>query len=64
MLRRMQVLSDGSVPLSELDLRGERIFGSIDRTPVLQLWRDLVARRKQIRREHGEDHPDLRTRIP
>lgn len=64
MLRRMMVLSDGTVPLSELDLRGDRIFASVDRGPLLQLWRDLVARRKQIRREHGETHQDLRTRIP
>lgn len=64
MLRRMVVLSDGSVPLSELDLRGERIFAHVDRAPLLQIWRDLVARRKQIRREHGETHPDLRTRTP
>jgi hypothetical protein len=64
MLRRMVVLSDGSVPLSELDLRGEHIFAHVDRAPLLQIWRDLVARRKQIRREHGESHPDLRTRTP
>jgi hypothetical protein len=64
MLRRMVVLSDGSVPLSELDLRGEHIFGHIERMPLLQLWRDLVARRKQLRRDHGESHPDLRTRTP
>ena len=64
MLRRMQVLADGSVPLSELDLRGERIFAHVERAPLLQIWRDLVARRKQIRRDHGETHPDLRTRIP
>jgi len=64
MLRRMLVLSDGTVPLSELDLRGDRIFASVDRGPLLQLWRDLVSRRKQIRREFGETHQDLRTRIP
>jgi hypothetical protein len=64
MLRRMVILSDGSVPLSELDLRGDRIFAHVDRAPLLQIWRDLVARRKQIRRDHGETHPDLRTRTP
>jgi hypothetical protein len=64
MLRRMLVLSDGTVPLSELDLRGDRIFGHVDRAPLLALWRDLVQRRKQIRRESGESHQDLRTRIP
>jgi len=64
MLRRMLVLSDGTVPVSELDLRGDRIFTHVDRGPLLQAWRDLVARRKQIRREFGEAHQDLRTRIP
>lgn len=64
MLRRMLVLSDGVIPLSELDLRGDRAFAHVDRGPLLQLWRDLVARRKQIRREFGESHQDLRTRIP
>ena len=64
MLRRMLVLSDGTVPISELDLRGDRIFTHVDRGPLLQAWRDLVARRKQIRREFGEAHQDLRTRIP
>lgn len=64
MLRRMLVLSDGSVPLSELDLRGDRIFAHVDRGPLLGLWRDLVARRKQIRREQGESHQDLRIRTP
>lgn len=64
MLRRMLVLSDGTVPLSELDLRGDRIFAHVDRAPLLGLWRDLVARRKQIRREHGESHQDLRIRTP
>ncbi|MFM7050937.1 MAG: 6-hydroxymethylpterin diphosphokinase MptE-like protein [Planctomycetota bacterium] len=64
LLRRMVVFSDGTVPVSELDLRGERLFGSIDRVPLLQLWRDLVARRKQIRREQGEGCADLRTRWP
>ena len=64
MLRRMLILSDGTVPISELDLRGDRIFGHVDRGPLLQLWRDLVARRKHIRREHGVTHQDLRTRTP
>jgi hypothetical protein len=64
MLRRMLVLSDGSVPLSELDLRGDRIFSHVDRAPLLGLWRDLVQRRKQVRREQGELYQDLRTRIP
>lgn len=64
LLRRMTVLSDGTVPLGELDVRGEQAFASVDRAPLLQIWRDLVARRKQIRRERGAQVPELRTRIP
>ena len=64
LLRRMTVLSDGTVPLGELDIRGEQVFASVDRAPLLQVWRDLVARRKQIRREGGAQVPELRTRIP
>ncbi|MEY3021944.1 MAG: hypothetical protein RIS86_1142 [Planctomycetota bacterium] len=64
LLRRMTVLSDGAVPLAELDLRGEQAFANVDRAPLLQVWRDLVARRKQIRRERGAHVPELRTRIP
>ncbi len=62
--RRMTVLSDGSVPVSELDLFGERTVGSIDQVPVLDLWRSLVQRRRQIHREEGEGCESLRLRTP
>ena len=62
--RRMTILSDGTVPVAELDLHGERPIGSVDATPVLDLWRNLVQRRRQIRREQGPDAEDLRIATP
>jgi len=58
--RRMVILSDGRVPLSELDLLGERTIGSVARSGVLELWRDLWARRRQMIRGAGDMDPDLR----
>jgi hypothetical protein len=62
--RRMTVLSDGSVPVSELDLFGEASIGNVERDAVLDLWRTLVARRRQTCREFGPDVEDLRIRTP
>lgn len=58
--RRMTIYSDGSVPVSELDLHGERCIGSVDKAPILDLWRSLVQRRRQLRRETGPDDETLR----
>lgn len=58
--RRMVILSDGRVPLSELDLNGERTIGSVPRTGVFEVWRDLLARRRQLGRDAATVHPDLR----
>ena len=62
--RRMPVLSDGGVPISELDLAGEHRLGSVDTAPLLDLWRSLVQRRRQARREEGPDVESLRLRMP
>ncbi|MFO0827423.1 MAG: 6-hydroxymethylpterin diphosphokinase MptE-like protein [Phycisphaerales bacterium] len=62
--RRITVLSDGSVPTSELDLAGESSVGNVDSTPILDLWRSLVNRRRTIRREDGEGAEALRVRHP
>lgn len=62
--RRLVVNSDGGVPLSELDLLGEHILGNVDRMPIIDLWRQLVNRRRQLRREQGEDIETLRIRTP
>jgi hypothetical protein len=62
--RRMVVLSDGSVPISELDLHGERTIGNVDSGAVLELWRTLVQRRRQLRRELGPGCEALRIATP
>ncbi len=62
--RRMTVLSDGAIPVSELDLFGEVTVGNIDHGAVLDLWRVLVQRRRQLRRELGPDCEALRIRQP
>jgi hypothetical protein len=62
--RRMLVLSDGGVPVSELDLAGDHRIGSVDAMPLLDLWRALVQRRRQVRREEGPDVETLRLRTP
>jgi hypothetical protein len=62
--RRMTVFSDGNVPVSELDLVGENTVGNIDRGAVIDLWRALVQRRRQCRRELGDACEALRIRQP
>lgn len=62
--RRMTILSDGAVPLGELDLHGEQSIGHVDRAPVVDLWRQLVNRRRQLRREEGAEIELLRIRTP
>jgi hypothetical protein len=62
--RRMLVLSDGGVPVSELDLAGDHRLGSVDAAPLLELWRSLVQRRRQVRREEGDGVEALRLRVP
>jgi hypothetical protein len=62
--RRMVVLSNGTVPVSELDLLGEHAIGTIDHGAVLDLWRSLVQRRRHLRRELGPDCEPLRLRHP
>jgi len=58
--RRMVILSDGRVPMCELDLVGEQTIGSVMRSGVFDLWRDLLGRRRLRGRESSRLHPDLR----
>ncbi len=62
--RRMTIFSDGSVPLSELDLFGEQLIGHVDRLSIADLWRTLISRRRQLLREQGESAEALRIRHP
>lgn len=64
-LRRMTILSDGCVPVSERDLFGDdETVGNLGEITLLDAWRDLFARRRRLRREHGEEAPELRTAGP
>jgi superfamily II DNA helicase RecQ len=62
--RRMKILSDGLVPAAECDLLGSTAVASLDRLGVLDAWREVVSRRRDIRRESGEGCIELRTRTP
>lgn len=62
--RRMKVLSNGAVPVSECDILGQTAVATIGESSLLEAWRDVVARRRQIRREQGTEALDLRTRSP
>lgn len=50
-MRRMVILSDGTVPFSELDLLGERTIGSVVESGVFGIWRELMPRRRQRGRD-------------
>jgi Protein of unknown function DUF115 len=62
--RRMKVLSDGLVPAAECDLLGSTAVASLERMGIVDAWREVVARRRDIRRERGEGAVELRTRTP
>lgn len=61
LFRRMVVLSDGRVPLSENDLEGTSSIGDVDHRSARELWRRLVEARRRILREDGPEAPELRT---
>ena len=63
-MRRLVVLSDGSVASGELDIRGERVVGHVEKNSLTEIWRDTVARRRATKREVSIDHVDLRTWAP
>jgi len=44
----MTVYSDGSIPISELDVAGRRTLGGIDDGPLTGLWQDLLPRRRLL----------------
>jgi hypothetical protein len=60
----MKVLSNGAVPVSECDILGQTAVATVADHSLLEAWRDVVARRRQIRREHGPQALELRTRSP
>jgi len=62
--QRMVVLSDGAVPVSEVDLMGRQVVGSVDDRPLVELWRQVVSHRRQILRDEGENAYRMRTYYP
>jgi hypothetical protein len=65
LLRRMTIFSDGSIPLSELDVRGEEcVGGGITSAPLADLWPELIRIRRDRIRALDADDPRLRTYSP
>lgn len=62
--RRMLILSDGSVPVSELDLDGRVTVGSVATDDVATLWSSLLNERRGLREREGETCERLRTIWP
>ncbi|MCH8344333.1 MAG: DUF115 domain-containing protein [Planctomycetes bacterium] len=62
--RRMTVYSDGSVPVSELDLAGEGSIGNVLDAPLAELWHDLLEQRRRLEDEQGQDAEALWTCCP
>ena len=60
----MKVFSDGSVPVAECDLAAVTSVASLERVGVLDAWREVVSRRRDIRRDEGTGALELRTRSP
>ncbi|MAD77774.1 MAG: hypothetical protein CMJ51_00200 [Planctomycetaceae bacterium] len=50
---RMTILSDGTVPVLETDLRGERSVGRVGERSLTELWRDLVEARRSYESQTG-----------
>ena len=64
LFRRMTILSDGRVPISEVDLIGRQDVGSVDEGSILELWRKVVSMRRQVLREDGPESFAMRTYQP
>lgn len=58
LMERMTILSDGSVPLTELDITGSSTVGNVHDAPLPALWTDLLARRRGL----GDE--EMRTLLP
>jgi hypothetical protein len=60
-LRRMMILSDGSVPISEPDLPCARSAGNVAAMPLIEAWRNLVSERLAFQAARDPDALELRT---
>jgi hypothetical protein len=61
---RLTVLSDGSVPVSEIDREGRDVVGSVTTEPVAALWPRLLDARRELRDREGTGAADLRLWSP
>ena len=52
-LTRMSVLSDGSVPTLETDLRGSECIGRLGERPLRELWSDVISARLRFEQANG-----------
>jgi hypothetical protein len=50
--------------VAECDLGAVSSVASLERVGVLDAWREVVTRRRDIRREEGAGAIELRTRSP
>jgi hypothetical protein len=64
LFRRMTILSDGRVPIAELDLDARACVGTIGELPLIELWRKVVSVRRQVLRDSGYGAFELRTFQP
>jgi len=64
LMSRMTILSDGTIPVSELDHPGVTSIGTIDDLDLEAAWSRLVDARRQARDESGMTHPMLRLYRP
>ncbi|HWB20674.1 MAG TPA: hypothetical protein VG711_10260, partial [Phycisphaerales bacterium] len=64
LLGRMTILSDGSVPVSELDLEGRKTVGNVGGTSLQQLWSTLHSTRMSLIQNATSSNEDLRLRTP
>ena len=64
LLKRMTILSDGRVPVFEVDLNGDCCVGNAGNGSLLSLWREVLLNRRAYKRDFGIYGPQLRTWNP
>lgn len=62
--RRMTILCDGGVPVSELDIAGENCVGNVRDASLSDLWQQITCRRRELEESNSVECPDLRTFLP
>jgi len=57
--QRLVVFSDGTVPISELDLHGEQVVGNVNETSLAELWPALLSRRNVMCFSNAQQSPSM-----